>query len=256
MQIIGETISHAKYGKGVISDKSDTIITVIFQDCKKQFHFPEAFEKHLVLKSKTKQQQVNLLIDGMIKKREILENTILQRRKVQEKIMALKISPNSQAAFGFTENKKEEVLQTWTLTTGTYLSGKSKGQPRIPLKMFLNSACLLTECSKGEPEQHRKIFGVFMVKDNFEGKLCTDGIIQSHEKYRISLEPSEELFFWDYFPESERKNKWGCCEIIYFPNFIMKKILQDMKKTAITEKKKQMLEDFSHYFVKINKLTN
>lgn len=256
MEIIGETLSHTKYGKGVVTNKEDKIITVIFQAGEKKFHFPEAFEKHLIFKSEKKQQLIHELVDELVKKREEQEMAAMQKKEQQERLLSLKVQPNSQAVFGFIANEKEQVFSTWTLSTGTYLSGKSKGQPRIPSKMQINSACLLTECPKREPEENRRIIGAFMVKDTFEGAQCLDGKIQSHEKYRIRLTPSEELLFWNYFADDEKKNRWGTSEIKYFSNKTMQKILQDMTAAAASREQQMALEDFYQYFLKINKLTD
>lgn len=109
--------------------------------------------------------------------------------------MEFKRKPNSQVAFGFVNNSREKVFSSWTLSTGIYLSGNLKGLPRVPQKIQLNSACLLTICPDGLAEKERKIIGVFMVRDDFDGKLCRDGIIHSHEEYWIKLESSERVIF-------------------------------------------------------------
>lgn len=254
MQLIGEVVFHKIFGEGKILDKVDRIIIIHFPAGKKKFHFPDAFEKHLVLKSKRKQLQVDELVDDLVSKREACENARMEEQKRQERIMSLKVMPNSQAAFGFVNNAKEEVFTSWELTTGTYLSGSLKGTPRIPKKMQLNSACLLTECPRELTEKERKIIGIFMVRDDFEGKLCRDGIIHSHERYRIRLEESEELFFWDYFSLDDENMKWGNVEIRYFSNSTMLKILRDLQEKITVPERRKLINEFCQYYLRVNKL--
>lgn len=175
-------------------------------------------------------------------------------QKLQERIKNLKIMPDSQAAFGFVNNSKEKVFTSWELTTGTYLSGRLKGTPRVPRKMQLNSACLLTECPKGLTEKERKIIGIFMVRDDFEGNMCRAGIIRSHEKYRIKLEGSEELFFRDYFSSDEENVKWGKVEMRYFSNNTMLKILRDLQEKITAPERRKLIDEFYQYYLWVNKL--
>lgn len=254
MHLIGEVVFHKKFGEGKISDKTDRIIIIHFPAGEKKFYFPDAFEKHLVLKSKRKQRQVDKLVGDLVSEREACENARMEEQKRQERIKSLKVMPDSQAAFGFVNNSKEEVFKSWELTTGTYLSGSLKGTPRIPKKMQLNSACLLTECPGDRTEKERKIIGMFMVRDDFEGKLCRDGIIHSHEKYRIRLDESEELFFWDYFSLNDENMKWGNVEIRYFSNSTMLKILRDLQEKITVPKRSKLINEFCQYYLRVNKL--
>lgn len=254
MQLIGEVVFHKKFGEGEILDKLDRTIVINFPAGTKRFYFPDAFEKHLALKSKRKQQQIDKLVGDLISEREACESARMEEQKRQERIKNLKVMPDSQAAFGFVNNSKEEVFSSWELTTGTYLSGSLKGTPRIPKKMQLNSACLLTECPEELTEKERKIIGIFMVRDDFEGKLCGDGIIRSHERYRIKLDESEELFFWDYFSLDDENMKWGNVEIRYFSNSTMLKILRDLQEKITVPERSRLIKEFYQYYLRVNKL--
>lgn len=254
MQLIGEVVFHKKFGEGKILDKSDRILMICFPSGEKKFLFPDAFEKHLVLKNKRKQKQVDKIVGVFVSEREAYENAKLEEQKRKERIMSLKIRPNSQAAFGFKNNTKKEVFSSWVLSTGTYLSGNLKGTPRIPEKMRLNSACLLTECPREVEEKERKIIGVCMVKDNFDGRMCSDGIIHSHEKYRVKLESSEQLFFWDYFSSDDENSKWGSIEIRYFSNRTMLKILRTLQEKITVPERRKLINEFYQYYLRVNKL--
>ena len=218
MQLVGQAISHTKFGKGVVSETTAGTITIIFQDAEKKFLFPDAFEHFLALRNKEEQNQINELITKLALKRAAQESTRHDEQEHNNRISNLKVTPTSQVAFGFIKNTREQVFSTWTVSTGSYLGGNSKGNPRIPKRMQFNSACLLTECPEGASEKERRIIGVFMVKDGFEGALCEDGIINSHEKYKIQLDDTESLPFWDYFSSDVAVPKWGNMEFKYFSN--------------------------------------
>ncbi|WMJ89207.1 hypothetical protein [Anaerocolumna sp. MB42-C2] len=254
MQLVGEIVHHTKFGEGKVSDKADRILTILFPVGEKKFYYPDAFEKHLTLKNKRKQQQINKLVDNLVEERKRCENIKLEKQKAYERIWNLKVKPNSQAAFGFVNNSIENAFSLWTLSTGVYLSGNQRGLPRVPQRIQLNSACLLTICPDGLTEKYRKIIGVFMARNDFDGRLCRDGIIHSHEKYRIKLESSEELSFWNYFVADAATDNWGNIEIRYFCNKTMQKILKDIREKAVTLERREFFDEFYRYFLRVNKL--
>lgn len=254
MQLVGQAISHTKFGKGVVSNTTDGTITIIFQNDEKKFLFPDAFENFLVLRNEEKQKQINELINKLVQKRVTQEKTKQNEQEHCNRISNLKVTPTSQVAFGFIKNTKEQVFSTWTVSTGFYTGGNSKGNPRIPKRMQFNSACLLTECPNGISEKERKIIGAFMVTDGFEGVLCEDGIIDSHEKYKIQLEDTESLLFWNYFPSDVAVPKWGNIEFKYFSNQTMQKILEDMYGKISDPHRHQIAKEFYRYFLRVNKL--
>lgn len=254
MKLVGQAISHTKFGKGVVSDATDQTITIIFQNEEKKFLFPDAFEHFLVLRNQDEQHEINELVNKLVQKRKAQENTKRSEKERSNRLLTLKVNPDSQAAFGFIKNTRDQVFSTWSVSTGFYLSGNLKGSPRIPKRMQLNSACLLTECPNGMAEKDRKIIGAFMVGDDFEGTLCEDGIVRSHEKYKIKLEDDETLLFWDYFASDVTVPKWGNLEIRYFSNEIMQKILNDMQMKISDPDRLQAAESFYQYFIRINRL--
>ena len=94
-----------------------------------------------------------------------------------------------------------------------------------------------------------------MVPEDFEGNTCKDGMIGSHEVYRILLNrPHEKMMFWDYFSSTSQSPKWGNTEMKYFSNTLMKQILKDMKKIAKNQERKEFLQQFYQYFCEVNRL--
>lgn len=252
MKLVGQAILHTKFGKGVVSEKTDHTITIIFQNEEKKFLFPDAFEHFLVLRNQEEQHEINELVNKLVQKRKSQENIKRNEKERSNRLLTLKVTPDSQAAFGFIKNTREQVFSTWSASTGFYLSGNLKGEPRIPKRMQLNSACLLTECPTGMPEKDRRIIGAFMVGDDFDGPLCEDGIVRSHEKYKIKLEDNETLLFWDYFAPDVPK--WGNLEIRYFSNETMQKILNDIQMKISDLDRRQAAESFYQYFIRVNRL--
>ena len=255
MQIIGETIIHTTFGEGRVLGKNGHILTARFSSGEKKFHFPEAFEEHLNLKDQVKQKQIDEMVHELVNERNQNEYDRLEERRRFERIWSLKVKPDSQAAFGLVNNTRDEVFETWSISTGVYLGGSMRGVPRIPQKMQLNSACLLTWCPEKSPESERKIIGVFMVQDDFVGKQCTDGIIKSHEKYRLKLEEKEQCKFWPYFAADAAVERWGKIEIRYFSNKTMARMLKDIKNLGITQERRAFMDEFYRYFLKVNQMT-
>jgi len=171
---------------------------------------------------------------------------------------SLVIKDNSQVAFGFVENEKQKVLDSWIAFSGTYRTGNNSGKPRGVSRMHLNSACLLTYCEKGESEDTRYIFGIFMVREDFVGSACEDGMIAAHPKYRILFDDKEakQLQFWKYFADkSKNKNSgWGMVEIKYLPNSVMAKILYDILTIHRNTHSEKECQDFFNYYCSINKI--
>ncbi|BCJ94237.1 hypothetical protein acsn021_18060 [Anaerocolumna cellulosilytica] len=253
MQLVGKEISHIKFGEGIVKESRDNYITITFSQGEKKFLYPKAFNKYLTLKDKKVQLQVNQALE-VLQKEELMQQIYIGEQQRLHKLQMERFYPDSQAAFGFVQNNREEVFSTWSLYAGSYQSGSSKGKPKLPVRLRLNSACLLTECAKGVSEKKRRILGVFMPREEFEGAACKDGIINSHERYRIKLEDKETMFYWNYIPEAEQVLKWGNIEIRYISNLTMQKILMDMKLVISDLKRRQEMEDFYQYFCLVNKL--
>lgn len=254
MQLEGMEVSHMKFGEGKVMELEEKYITVLFHQGEKKFLYPNSFRKYLTLKDKNVQTEMDSMLKHIMLEEECRRAEEISEQERLEEIQNLKIRPDSQAAFGFVENNRESVFSSWTVFAGSYQSGASKGKPKIPVRLKLNSACLLTECPKGVTEKRRRILGAFMLQDNFESSACKDGIIQGHDKYRIQLEEKEMLFYWDYFSEGTEITKWGNVELKYFPNLTMQKILYDMKQAILDGDRKKEAEDFYQYFCLVNRL--
>lgn len=45
--MVGQKVTHTRYGCGTITDLSNTYLTIKFEDVEKKFVYPDAFEKYL-----------------------------------------------------------------------------------------------------------------------------------------------------------------------------------------------------------------
>lgn len=249
MELNGQIISHIKYGRGIIKNTGENYIIAVFSNEEKKFIYPTAFRNYLTMEDKKLQSQIDKILER------VEANSFESNKPEHQRKMSLEyIHPDSQAAFGFVQNSKEEVFSSWSVYAGSYQTGGSKGKPKLPLRLKINSACLLTECPKGTTEKKRRILGVFMPKEEFEGTACRDGRIQSHEKYRIKLEEKETMLFWNYITEENQAPKWGNIELKYLSNITMQYILQDMKHMISGTKRRQEAEALYRYYCLVNGL--
>lgn len=254
-QLLGQPVKHISFGKGIITNVSDQIVTVHFPEGEKRFLYPEAFSDFLTLKDEEKQKEINdkhnqnLQAEKAARKKEC---EALERRR---QIRTMKITPKSQAAFHIDLNEADSMIEFGFVSAGQYLTGTSKGSPRIPKRLKPNSACLLTGIPQGGAEKDRKILGVFMVKENFWGEHCLDGMVEAHVKYKICLPSDMTLFYWAYFEHNDTFPRWGNVPLKYFSNHIMQKILLDLVSLFTDTEKKPLIDEFYQYFCEINRLS-
>ena len=162
MQLIGQPIKHVTFGKGVVTDWNGKVITVCFSAGEKKFIYPDAFSNFLILKNADAQKKVQHLLDVREEERETELKELQEQQEKKHMLENLKLSPQSQAVFHIDAEQHEAVFSSWTVSTGCYLSGYSKDEPRIPERLQPNSMCLLTERPKGCSETERRIVGAFM----------------------------------------------------------------------------------------------
>lgn len=255
MQLIGEAIRHPVYGKGIVTDWNQAMVTVCFSGLEKKFLYPDAFSQYLTLKNTEKQQHILQDLDEQARKTE-------QRRRDRDRadahrsfLRTMKISSTGQAAFHLSTEELQTVFDRWQVSTGTYLSGCAKGEPRVPEKMNPNSACILTARPQGQPEAQRKIVGLFLVPDTFLGKECLDGQIAAHPVYRLRLAPTEQPLFWPYVTDDPKKQRWGNTAFKYLPNPLVERLLSDLMGQAGNDPDRAgLLKRFHDDFCRLNRL--
>ena len=248
----GQAVKHISFGEGIIKNVSGRFITICFAQGDKKFLYPDAFSRFLKLKDAEKQKELEE------KNKQRMTKKKAERKKEQErrwKIYTMKIVPNSQAAFHIEFQDAENIVECGRVSTGCYLSGASKGNPRIPRRLKPNSVCLITGLPKDKEERNRRILGAFMVKGDFLGEYCEDGIVKGHEQYKVYLHSDETLPFWDYFKHDETFPRWGNVPFKYFSNTTMQKILSDITKLLAGTTQEAVVHEFYQYFCKLNHLS-
>lgn len=254
MQLIGQPIKHGTFGKGIVTGWNETTITICFSAGEKKFLYPDAFSKFLYLKNTAMQREIQALLHKREAAKEAERQAFQELRERNQLLRNLKISPQSQAVFDIKPGQYEELFSAWSVSTGCYVSGYSKGEPRIPERLKPNSMCLLTECAAGQPEKERRIIGVFMVEEDFLGSHCRDGVIRAHPVYRLQLRPEDQIPFWPYVVQEPEKQRWGGTALKYMTNKTGERILFDLKERLSCEESQECAEDFYQYYCRLNRL--
>lgn len=270
MNLINKKVTHMLFGTGSIVKHNDSRIEIHFASENKMFVFPDVFGKHLKIHDKSDA----IALEKIIQKKEMErkeeewkkeEEKKLQRKKIllrleHEKLMKNhKLHPESQMVFWCDTEEQNRSFSEWEVFSGVLKSGNNKGKPNNPSRLHQNSAVLLTAIDSGMPEKDRRILGVYMVNEDFIGKLCKDGKIPAHSKYRLQLteQESDQLLFWKYyinekFPE---RMTWNTGKYRYFKNLWMAQILLDIVSLKSDPNERELAQQFFKHFCKINQIT-
>lgn len=55
-----------------------------------------------------------------------------------------------------------------------------------------------------------------MVRDDFWGAYCREGMIRAHDRYKLYLPSGSMLPYWNYFEQEEFVPRWGKVVFKYF----------------------------------------
>jgi hypothetical protein len=271
LNLINKKVTHKRFGMGSIVNHNDSSIEIHFATENKKFVFPDVFEKHLKLHDKS----VANLLEKIMEKKEIEqkeeewkkeEEKRLQRQKQElrlehEKLMKNhKLHPESQMVFWCDTVEQNRSFSAWEVFSGVIKTGNNKGKPNKPIRLHQNSAVLLTAIDSGLPEKDRRILGVYMVNEDFIGKLCEDGTIPAHSKYRLQLteQESEQMLFWEYYvnEKSPQKMTWNTGKYRYFENLWLAQILLDIVSLKSDPTERELAQQFFEHFCKMNQITD
>lgn len=266
MDLVNKKVIHEIFGKGNVVKYSESYININFKSGEKRFSFPDAFSEYITF---TDEDATNLINEKIKVKDEerAKEELILEEERALEqerqnilnqkkRIKSGKVSSEIQSVFWCDPDVKDEVFTDWKIFTGEIKSGKNKGQPRKLPRMNKASGCLLTERTDDMPEEDRRILGMFMPIQSFDGRLCEDGYIQAHPEYRIQLseEESEKMLFWNYYVDKKSTTKtiWNSGRQRYFDNMWMAQILRDVVDLREENEEQGEAQAFFDYFCKVN----
>lgn len=269
MDLVNEQVTHKSFGKGSVVGYDGSYVEVRFPLGVKKFVFPDVFGTHLLLAD----TKLAKRIDGMKKqiekerKREEAELEAVriaeeaERQQILEREKLLKnhkLTPVSQVVFWCDEDEQARVFSEWRVFTGLRKSGANEGQPNRLVRLHQNSGCLITEREPHAPEEERRVVGLFMVGESFIGKLCEDGYIPAHTKYRLQLSQAEsrQLPFWNYYINERYPGNmtWNSGKHRYFDNVWMAQILQDIVRLKKGSDDHALAQSFLEHFCEMNRL--
>lgn len=269
MNLVDKEVTHRSFGNGRVVKHNDSLIEIHFATENKKFVYPDAFGKYLKLHDKTAANSLEKILHEKELEREQLEqdkedekNLLRKEQELRveyEKIMKNHIlHPESQMVIWCDDEDLSKVFTEWKVFTGEIKSGNNKGQPKKPTRLYQNSVCLLTARDSNMPEKDRRIIGIYMVNKDFIGKLCEDGYIPAHLKYRIQLteQESNQLQFWKYYldKKSPQKISWNTGKYRYFDNEWMAQILRDIISLKTDPHEQVLAQNFFNHFCKINQI--
>ena len=263
MNLINEEVTHKVFGEGSIVDHEESVVTIEFNEDIKKFVYPDAFGKFITLND----QNIAKAFKEIFLKREMEEEALEKKREEEnerlvleqqrmEKLKNHKIHESSQIVFWLDEEEQQNIFVDWQVSTGIVQSGKNKGQPNKAARLRPNSAGLLTARTSDQPETERAILGIYMVNEMFSGDLSEDGMVPSHEDYKIELtdQEAEKMLFWNYYIDKNYPNRtaWNTGKFRYFDNVWTAQILKDIIALKTDEDEIKKANDFLEYFCEMN----
>lgn len=263
MNLVNKEITHKVFGEGNIVGHEKSIITVDFNEDIKKFVYPDAFEKFITLNDSTTANSLKEIFmkrkieeDALEKQREEEKESLLLEQQRRDRLKNHKIHESSQIAFWLDEEDQPGIFNEWQVSTGTVQSGKNMGQPNSVARLRPNSAGLLTVRESDQPETERKILGLYMVNEMFSGSLGTDGMVPSHDEFRIQLtdQEAEQMLFWNYYINKNYPDRtsWNSGKFRYFDNIWTAQILKDIIALKTDEAQIKEAENFLTYFCQMN----
>ncbi|NEU31720.1 malate synthase [bacterium LRH843] len=271
MNLIDKKVTHKRFGMGRIVKHNESSIEIHFGSENKKFVFPDVFGTHLKLHDKSVANSLEKIVQKkeMERKEEELkkeEEKKLQQKKQElrlehEKLMKNhKLHPESQMVFWCDTEEQDRSFSEWKVSSGVIKSGTNKGKPNKPIRLHQNSAVLLTAVDSGMTEKDRRILGVYMVNEDFIGKLCEDGYIPAHSKYRLQLteQESDQMLFWEYYLNEKFPHKmtWNTGKYRYFDNLWMAQILLNIVSLKSDPEERELAQQFFEHFCKMNQITD
>ncbi|KAB2336127.1 malate synthase [Cytobacillus depressus] len=271
MNLINKKVTHKRFGMGSIVRHNDSSIEINFASENKKFVFPDVFGKHLKIHDKSVANSLEKILQKKEMERKKEEWKKEEEKKFQRKNQELrleheklmknhKLHPESQMVFWCDTEEKNSSFSEWKVFSGVIKSGNNKGNPNKPIRLHQNSAVLLTAIDSSMPEKDRRILGVYMVNEDFIGKLCEDGYIPAHSKYRLQLteQESDQMLFWEYYvnKKSPHKMTWNSGKYRYLDNSWIAQILLDIVSLKSDPKERELAQQFFEHFCKMNQIAD
>ena len=265
MNLINEEVTHKVFGEGSIVDHEESIVTIEFKKDTKKFVYPDAFGKFIKLNDRNIAADFKEIflkkemeLAALEKEREEEHERLVLEQQRKDKLKNMKIHESSQIVFWLDEEEQQSVFTDWQTDTGTLQSGKNKGQPNKAARIAPNSVGLLTVRTPDQEETERLILGLYMVDETFSSNFSDDGIVPSHNEFRIELtdEEAEKMLFWNYYFNKNYPDRtaWNSGKYRYYDNIMTAQILTDIIALKTDEEEIKQTEKFLEYFCEMNAL--
>lgn len=104
MNLIGERVTSARYGKGTIVSIDESYMTVQFPEKVSKFKYPDAFQKHLFLENESFQEEMNAIATEAVNEKELAQEKekaqMLKevKQSIEEARTPIKREPSSKSA--------------------------------------------------------------------------------------------------------------------------------------------------------------
>lgn len=95
VNLTGMTVSHKKFGKGIVRQLEDNSIAVVFGKTEKKFQFPEAFGGHLTAEDRKVQKNLERLNEVYCMGRERQKEREQKAHAHRSRLYAMKIRRKS-----------------------------------------------------------------------------------------------------------------------------------------------------------------
>ena len=265
MNLISEEVTHKVFGEGSIVEHEESIVTIEFDQDIKKFVYPDAFGKFITLND----QNIAAAFKEIFLKKEMEEAALEKKREEEHERLVLeqlrkdklknhKIHESSQVVFWLDEEEQQTIFTDWQASTGTLQSGKNKGQPNKAARLAPNSVGLLTVRSSDQPETERRILGLYLVNEMYSSSMSDDGLVPSHEEFRIELtdEEAEKMLFWNYYFNKSYPDRtaWNSGKYRYYDNVLTAQILTDIIALKTDEDEIEKVQNFLEHFCEMNAL--
>lgn len=144
---------------------------------------------------------------------------------------------------------ESNLLNNWVATAEYTLNNNGNWQARAIRHAKCGGLMVLTAVRPQMNEESRKIFGVALISEVFEGNEEEPGFVKADDTYRleINLQEANDLNFWDFYKnENTDKCRWGQGMFRYITKLqaaqILKTVSKIKKDSLDEEKAAKMLE--------------
>lgn len=262
--LINKRVKHKAWGTGIITETAAKTVTVNFNGELKKFVYPDAFKCFLAFEEDNLQEAADSLLEEKQRKEKELREREERERILAEKRREIdRLKQEKRKKSGRKEIRRgNPAFRCERVFTGDGIvraGADSRGNTRRFKGLEANRLAILTAAGAGLSEADRRIFGVFLIDDVFEGNVYREGFVKSSPKYRINLSSREAraLRFWDYYRMTSPGSpaKWGAGLFRDMDDKTAARLLldiMDLKKGTEEEKTASEMYD---YFYRIHKYT-